>query len=571
MEAGAIVALDFGNCAEFLFLWLALASLGAVPAFVNYNLRGGPLLHSIRVSTARLLIIDPGIAEAALTGEVEEELTSSTFLLPRPDNSSAGGSGSERLTITRFTASIQSSMPYQPPYLAPASSRANTLPRHPAVLISTSGTTGLPKSAITSWSKIHIGGRYAASWLGLRPATHANPDRFYCCMPLYHTSAAVLGFASCLMNGTTFILGRRFSVSGFWPEVRQSQATLIQYVGETCRYLLAAPVEPDPADPSGQANLDRKHQVRIAFGNGLRPDVWERFQARFGVETIAEFYAATEGTSGSWNFCRNAFARGAVGRNGAIAAWLLNRQLCIVRVDSETELPIRAADRAGAGLCVAVPRGEPGELLYKLDAADVGAKFQGYFNDAAATEKKILRDVRAEGDAWFRTGDLLRWDPDGRWYFVDRLGDTFRWHGENVSTAEVAQVLGEHPAVVEANVYGVEVPGHEGRAGCAAVLLAGAGVDAQPGLALLMEDLAGFLAGGLATYSVPRFLRVVRHMERTGTLKQQKHVLRGEGLDLRKVEGGCGEQIWWLRDGGRRYERFTSADWDALVAGRVRL
>jgi acyl-CoA synthetase (AMP-forming)/AMP-acid ligase II len=528
------------------------------------------------------LIIDPEICDSALTPEVEAEITSPTFLTPITSTDSPS-SQPERLTIIPFTFTIQSSLPYQPPYLAPPSSRANTLARHPAILISTSGTTGLPKPAITSWVKILIGGGYAGRWMGLRPATHSKPDRFYSCMPLYHSSAAVLGFSTCLMNGTTFILGRKFSVSGFWREVRESQATVLQYVGETCRYLLAAPVEPDPEDPS--RNLDQKHKVRIAFGNGLRPDVWERFQTRFGVETIAEFYAATEGTSGSWNLSRNEFSRGAVGRNGVIAGLVAERQLCVVQVDYENEVPVR--DPARGGLCIRVPRGEAGELLYKVDAADIGSKYQGYFNDAAASEKKILRDVLDHGDAWFRTGDVLRWDGEGRWWFVDRLGDTFRWRSENVSTAEVAQVLGIHPNVVEANVYGVQIPGHEGQAGCAAILLntsSGCGggsssrttkkeepdpeSDPEPDPDL-MQELAAFLSENLPKYSVPVFLRVVRQMQRTGNMKQQKHVLRGEGVDLDKVEGLYGDQIWWLQ--GERYVRFRSGDWEALRGGRVRL
>lgn len=562
-----VVALDFVNCPEFIFLWLALWSLGAIPAFLNYNLTGRSLIHSVRVSTARLLIIDPEI-RSALNPEVEAELTSPTF----GSTSNCTDKPSQPFTIVHFSPIIQSSLPYQPPYRAPDAARSKVRPRDPAILISTSGTTGLPKPAIISWAKVRVAGCYVALWLGLRPATHQTPDRFYCCLPLYHSSGSLLGVCSCLLNGTTFILGHRFSIHRFWREVRDSDATILQYVGEMCRYLLSAPPEPDPADPN--KNLDRANKIRIAFGNGLRPDVWDRFKSRFGIETVAEFYGATEGTAASWNYSSNSFAAGAVGRNGALGALLLRRQLCIVAVDYMTEMPARDPE---TGLCIAVPRGQPGELLFALDASDISDKFQGYFNDAAASEKKVLRSVLAKGDAWFRTGDVLRWDEEGRWWFVDRIGDTFRWKSENVSTAEVAQVLGRHPAVVEANVYGVHIPGHDGRAGCAAVLLNDDNKDKDG----VMADLGLFASNSLPRYSIPLFIRLVREMPSTGTLKQQKHVLRREGVDPDKVEGECGEEVWWFRElgavgrsgagAGAGYIRFKREDWHDLTAGMVKL
>jgi acyl-CoA synthetase (AMP-forming)/AMP-acid ligase II len=555
-----IVALDFVNCPQFVFLWLALWSLGAIPAFINYNLTGSPLIHSIRVSTARILIIDPDV-QHVLTPEVEAELTSSTFLTDNPTTTP--------LKIIPFTATLQSSLPYHPPFRAPDSARSTIRPRDPAILVSTSGTTGLPKPAIVSWNKILVAARYCTLWVGLRPASHRNaPDRWYCCMPLYHSSASVLGFCGCLINGTTFVLGRRFSASGFWGEVRRGRATVVQYVGEMCRYLVTAPPERDPRDPG--RDLDKQHNVRMAFGNGLRPDVWERFQARFGIETIAELYAATEGTSGAWNLSSNSFAAGAVGRNGVLAGLMIGREVCVVKVDYSTEMPYRDPE---TGLCVQMPRGEPGEVLYKLDERDVQEKFQGYYNSPGATSSKIIRDVLTKGDAYFRTGDILRWDSEGRWWFVDRIGDTFRWKSENVSTAEVAEILGRHPRVLEANVYGVEVPGYEGRAGCAAVMFDenyfAVGKEAEK--EETMESLATFLKNSLPSYAVPVFLRVVKDMERTGNLKQTKQVLRQEGADWEKVVQGTGEELWWLPRSSTSFVRFGKEDWDRMKAGKAKL
>ena len=225
--------------------------------------------------------------------------------------------------------------------------------------------------------------------------------------------------------------------------------------------------------------LDKQHKVHAAFGNGLRPDVWEPFKERFGIKTIFEIYAATEAPGGLWNRSSNSFSSGAVGRSGSIAHLLFSPMLCTVRMDPESDPPEPKRD-LDTGLCKVCDWNETGELMYKLNAADIKDKFQGYFNNDSATNSKIIRDVRQRGDAYFRTGDLMRGDKEGRWYFVDRLGDTFRWKAENVSTAEVSEALGRHDAVDEANVYGVQVPRHDGRAGCVALVLKSSAMTTSP-------------------------------------------------------------------------------------------
>lgn len=377
-------------------------------------------------------------------------------------------------------------------------------------------------------------------------------------MPLYHSSAALLGFGPCLFAGSTFVVGHKFSTRTFWPEVRASKATIIQYVGETCRYLLGALPQIDPV--SGK-NLDKSHNVRIAFGNGLRPDIWNRFKERFGIDTIAEFYAATESPSGSWNLSSNDFGVGAIGRHGMLASRLMRISCAIVEVDWEQELPLRSSN----GHCRRVAADSPGELLYQIDAQRIEKKFQGYFNNSRATEGKILRNVFKQGDAWFRTGDVVRLDSEGRWYFCDRIGDTFRWKSENVSTAEVSEVLGAHPAVLEANVYGVEIPHHDGRAGCAAVMFEGGNATPE-----VLDGIASLARDRLPKYAVPLFLRVVREMEPTGNNKQQKHILRAQGVDPGKVRSeSSGDRIYWLKEG--RYVELEDKGWDEIKTGRARL
>lgn len=366
-------------------------------------------------------------------------------------------------------------------------------------------------------------------------------------MPLYHTAGSVLGFCTCLASGATLSLGNKFSTKTFWPEVVSTKATAIQYVGETCRYLLSAPPSP----------LDKTNLVRLAFGNGLRPDIWNRFKERFGIEAVAEFYSATEGASGTWNYSKNDFSRGAVGRAGSFGRLVTGSTTAIVEMDFESELPYRDPS---TGFCKIVPKGSPGELLYKLDAEDVSIKFQGYYNNPSSTESKILRNVLEQGDAYFRTGDIMSHDSEGRTYFNDRIGDTFRWKSENVSTSEVSECLGLHPRVVEANVYGVEIPHHDGRAGCVAVVLEGKIDDG------LMRDLARWVER-LPRFARPVFVRVVKgEMVITGTNKQLKHVVRKEGVDPEKVGQ---DELWWLK--GSEYVRFGKKDWDDLSGGVVKL
>lgn len=380
-------------------------------------------------------------------------------------------------------------------------------------------------------------------------------------MPLYHSSGAILCFANALLSGCTVALGLKFSTRTFWAEVRQHNATMIQYVGETLRYLLSAPHETDPATG---ASLDTQHRVRVALGNGLRPDVWNKFKERFGVGTIAEFYGATEGSFATWNLSRNDFSMGAVGRNGWLYAAVVGRGTALVEVDFATDLPRRDPR---SGFCVRCKPGAPGEFLFKLPEGegDLEKRFQGYYGDRAATDKKILRGVFARGDAWFRTGDVMRWDAEGRIYFHDRIGDTFRWKSENVSTAEVGQALGLlDAAVLEANVYGVQLPHHDGRAGCAALVL-------QPGVApseAVLDRLRDHVARELPKYAMPVFLRVMKPgtMQTTGTNKQQKHDLRVEGVDPDRVGG---DELFWFKDG--RYVPFTKSDWERLNAGKVKL
>ena len=533
-----VVAMDFMNSPEFIFLWLGIWSLGATPAFINYNLTGDPLLHSVKTSTARIMFVDQKV-KPRFTKDITDTL-----------ESAKARDGKGPVQTVFFDADLEEQIIGTEAIREPDLSRS-AVRLDMALLIYTSGTTGLPKPATVSWQKIGLLTGFMPSLMSLKKS-----DRYYTCMPLYHSSAALLGFCSSLVTGSTLVLGHRFSTANFWKDVRQHDATMIQYVGETCRYLLAAKPQYHPV--TGE-NLDRVNNVTKAFGNGLRPDVWDRFKERFGIDTIGEFYGATEGVSATWNLSSNKFSSGAIGRNGLLSAAIVRQDLAIVEVDWATELPLR--DPLNHNLCRQVRTGEPGELMFWVDPADIHSLFQGYFNNPSATESKIFRDVFVKEDAYCRSGDVVRWDSEGRWWFCDRIGDTFRWKSENVSTAEVSAVLGTHPHIHEANVYGVEVPNHDGRAGCAAILF-----DTEDVSEALLESVAEHARSNLPKYAVPPFLRIVRRHQTTGNNKQLKVVLRGEGISPEKTGE---DMVYWLKD--RSYERFGKREWEKLSQGRVKL
>ena len=533
-----VVAMDFMNSPVFVFLWLGIWSLGAIPAFINYNLTGDPLLHSVKTSTARVLFVDQKV-KSRFTKDITDTLDSAN---------ARDGKGPVQTVF--FDATLEETIIDTEGVREPDSSRS-AVRLDMALLIFTSGTTGLPKPATISWQKIVLMAGFMPLWFGL-----TKSDRYYTCMPLYHSSASLLGLCTSMVTGSTLVLGHRFSRATFWNEVRQHDATAIQYVGETCRYLLAAMPQRDPVTG---ANLDRVNNVTKAFGNGLRPDVWDRFKERFGIDTIGEFYGATEGVTAMWNLSSNKHSSGAIGRNGSLSSAIVKCQLAIVEVDWTNEMPLR--DPLNYNFCRQVKTGEPGELMFKVDPADIYSKFQGYFNNPSASESKIFRNVLVKGDAYCRSGDVVRWDSEGRWWFCDRIGDTFRWKSENVSTAEVSSVLGTHPHIHEANIYGVEVPNHDGRAGCAAILF-----DTEDVSEGLLDSVAKHAQRNLPKYAVPPFLRIVSGHQRTGNNKQMKSVLRGEGIQPEKTGG---DRMYCLKSG--RYEMFGKKEWDELSHGRVRL
>jgi fatty-acyl-CoA synthase len=342
-----------------------------------------------------------------------------------------------------------------------------------------------------------------------------------------------------LSAGASVVLADKFSATTFWPDIVRWDCTLFQYIGELCRYLLKAP-------PS---EYEAVHRLRLCCGNGLRGDIWEAFQARFAIPQILEFYAATEGNFSLYN------VEGKPGAIGRIPPLLAHRfPAAIVRLDIETGTPVRSQD----GLCIACARGEVGEAIGRIGTADDGGgRFEGY-TDAAETEKKILRDVLAPGDAWFRTGDLMRLDEAGYFHFVDRVGDTFRWKGENVATSEVNEAIVDCAGVVDATSYGVEIPGADGRAGMAAIV-----VDDRFDLGEFQDHISR----RLPAYAHPVFVRISTGLETTETFKQKKHQLVREGFDPRLVT----DPLFFRDPTSGTYRSIVVDTYARILEGAIRL
>jgi fatty-acyl-CoA synthase len=360
----------------------------------------------------------------------------------------------------------------------------------------------------------------------------------YNCLPMYHSVGGTVAPGAVLLNGGSVFIAEKFSRDAFWSEVTGQGCTLVQYVGELCRYLVTAP--PDP--------LERAHKIRAFVGNGLRADVWEPFKERFSIPQILEFYAATEGNFSLFNVEER------VGALGRVPPFLSHRfPAALIKHDVETGEPLRGAQ----GYCVPCDLGEAGEAIGRIAENAQGGRFEGY-SEEAQSEKKMLRDVFVKGDAWYRTGDLMRKDEDGFFYFVDRIGDTFRWKGENVSTVEVEEAIASFPGIGQVAVYGVAVPKTEGRAGMVAIAC-----DAV----LDLDAFRRHIAGRLPSYAAPVFVRLCRELEITETFKRKKGALVREGFDPKKTN----DPLYFDDRASKAYVRLDEALFRRVVNGEIRL
>ena len=467
--SGDVVGIMLRNSPNAVLTMLAAVKCGAVAGMVNYHQRGEVLAHSLRLLDAKVLV-----AETDLVSAVAE----------------CGGAGATATLTIEDLERFAASAPATNPASASAVSAKDT-----AFYIFTSGTTGFPKASVMThlrWLKALA----AFGGMGLRLK---SSDTLYSCLPLYHNNALTVALSSVINSGATLALGTSFSASRFWDEVIAAEATAFIYIGEICRYLLNQPPKP----------TDRAHNVRVVAGNGLRPEIWEEFTNRFGIARVCEFYASSEGNTAFINVF-----------NVPRSTGIFPMPLAYVEYDPDTGAPLRDEN----GRVRRVPAGEPGLLLSKVNRLQ---PFDGY-TDKESSEKKLVRNAFREGDCWFNSGDVMSPQGLGHAAFVDRLGDTFRWKGENVATTQVEAALASDDSVEQCTVFGVEIPRTGGRAGMAAIRLRdGAEFDGQ--------SLARSVYGRLPPYALPLFVRVVDELAQTTTFKSRKVELRaqayGPGVD----------------------------------------
>ena len=515
---GSVVALVLPNRLSYVPLWLGLLKAGVTAALVNNNLQGAALAHCIGVGGARHVIADAQTAPAVVAALGGLTAPAALWTL----DGAPGGDDLEAALARLSDARPDRAL------------RASQAAGDAALYIYTSGTTGLPKAAVVTHVRAQV---YMRSFAGAMRTT--PEDRVFVVLPLYHSTGGLVGVGAAVSNGGCVVLRRKFSASSFWADVNREGATLFVYIGELCRYMIG--------QPPGEG--ERGHRLRYAFGNGLRPDVWERFAARFAIPRVLEFYGATEGNVSLVNFDRKP---GAIGR---VPPYLRRRfNVRLVRFDLDSGTPLRGSD----GFCIPCPPGEVGEALGEI-GTEHRTQYAGYAEsgDRAESERKVLQDAFKPGDRWFRTGDLMRQDRDGYFYFVDRMGDTYRWKGENVATGQVAEVLAAAPGVEEAVVYGVEVPGADGRAGMAALVT---GPEFDP------AALARRLDVELPAYARPLFLRLLPALETTGTFKYRKIGLQADGWD----PGRVADPLFW-RDPSGGFQPLDPAAHERITSGSTRL
>jgi fatty-acyl-CoA synthase len=513
--AGDSVVVMVENGPDYLALWLGLNRIGAVGALINTNLSGTQLHHALTVIDAPLAVVSK-----CYQAQVEPFIDQRQVFWHGEGALDGEDLGQQVSTFDGGPLSVEDYV------VADVDDNA--------LFMFTSGTTGNPKAAKMSHRRVLI----LAS--GIAGAVEAGPeDVALCVLPMYHGSGGLCAPGLAFVHGGALVIERSFSVSRFWDICCDNDVTLFEYIGEICRYLANSPPHPREQD----------HKIRAFLGAGLRTTVWETLRDRFQIPWILEFYGSTEGNVSMSNF------EGRVGAIGRVPGMKDGRApFRIIQVDRATNEPIRNSD----GLVEMCAIGEPGETIGRIASAKAESsnRFEGYSNKAE-TRKKVIHNVVEPGDVWFRTGDLMYLDEDEFFFFVDRVGDTFRWKAENVATLEVADILTGAPGVLEAGVYGVEIPGHEGRAGMAALL-----VEDEFDLV----DFAAYANRELAAYARPLFLRLTGQVQVTATYKYRKIEFTEEAYDPRRVS----DPLYYWNHDNKVFREIDNQVYQDIQAGKYR-
>jgi len=534
-EKGDTVAVFMENRPEFVCTWLGLAKIGVIPALINYNLRQEPLFHTIHVAKCRAVIYGSELSHCVAeifgmlingsrvsfptycTGSSEERSSLSTKV-PGTQNLDLL---IEQQSVLPVDQTIQDSINFTDKLM----------------FIYTSGTTGMPKAAVIKHARYILAAGGLTIMIGVK-----KDDVVYCPLPLYHSVGGMISLSGCMHHGIPMVMRDKFSASSYWKDCVKYNVTAAQYIGEICRYLLNTP----------NCEQEKLHKVRLMFGNGLRPEIWEDFVKRFNIPHIAEFYGSTEGNSNILNFDNTV---GAVGFVPVLFSSIL--PLGPIKVDEDGN----AVRDPQTGLCIRCKTGEPGEFVGIIQQNHPVREFNGY-SDKESTQRKVLNDVWKKGDQCFRSGDILVADEYGYLYFKDRKGDTFRWKGENVSTTEVEGVISKVSGLTDVVVYGVKVPDSDGRVGMAAIV-----EQVESGVRVDLEKLATNVISKLPNYARPIFVRVVPELDMTGTYKLKKREMQMEGYDPNIIK----DRMYFLDMKKKKYVPLTPELYQKIVENEVRL
>lgn len=523
LKRGDTVAIMVSSRPEFVCLWLGLVKIGVACALINYNLKNDALAHCINISVSKVIIVDAKYVEPvqAIKDKLKGHLRYYTVCNEISEKNSMSNEAQSLDSVLKNGSRMA------PPCPKDAKCSDNML------YIYTSGTTGFPKAAVISHNRFNYMATLAHYLI------YKSTDSLYCSLPLYHSNGGIVGIGQCLCQGLTFSIRTKFSASNFWNDCIKYNSTVVLYIGEICRYLLAQPPR----------KSDKEHRVRMATGNGLRPEIWQEFVGRFKIEAVGEFYGATEGNANLMNVDSKVGSCGFVSRiaPGAYSVKLM-------RVDDDAEL-MRGPD----DLCVPCLPGEPGMIVGKIVKGSAIQDFDGYA-DPLASRKKVVFDVMVKGDSFFISGDILRMDEFGYMYFCDRTGDTFRWKGENVSTAECETRISKifHNRVTSA-VYGVFIPKTDGKAGMVCI--------ADPDRIVDLEELYIQVEVTLPSYARPLFVRMVNKLELTSTHKIKKVQLTEDGYNIEKIN----DPLYFLDLSQRKYVPLDRSIYSAIMDGQVRV
>ncbi|KYQ58100.1 Long-chain fatty acid transport protein 1 [Trachymyrmex zeteki] len=507
------IALFMENRPEYIATWLGLGKANFVAALINTNLRRDVLLHSINAAGCKAVIFGSELKDAIR--DIKDKIPDIELYQwsESADTSILEGAIDLNTKISNIDSGSLIILDYGSP-------------RDKLIYVYTSGTTGMPKAAVISNLRYMLITCGVNSMLNLQ-----SNDRIYNPLPLYHTAGGIIGAGQALMGGVTVVLCKKFSASKYWSECVHYECTVAQYIGEICRFLLTVPSN----------EYDSMHKVRLMFGNGLKPQIWESFVKRFGVKQIGEFYGATEGNSNLVNIDNKIGAVGFIPRYASVLY-----PVALLKINEETGELLRGSN----GFCIPCKPGEPGVFVGKINSKKVINEFSGYA-DKKASEQKIVHDVFKKGDRVFNSGDILVMDELGYFYFKDRTGDTYRWRGENVATSEVEAVISNVIGLKDATVFGVEM---------VAIF--------DPENSLDLKGLVGKLKKVLPNYAIPRFIRILSELPMTGTFKLKKKDLQRDAFDIKKAST-VKDPIYFLNND--TYIRMTDEHYNNIVNKKIRL